>query len=174
MQAPHPYERQSHQARLRLVPQDVSCARREEDRQDHRLASLTVAWRAMPVTTISRVVRAAAPMLLFVACSSSVGIRVPTVAGGPSYRSDLEACERTTPPGMDQRGERFAGCMVAAGHAAWLQVAMGEEFMVRQTTSHDRQAAADDLVQCYKTAKNERALADCLAPRGYAIQRYKP
>ena len=75
---------------------------------------------------------------------------------------------------MDQRGERFAGCMVAAGHAAWVQVAMGEEVMVRQTIAHDRQVAANDLVQCYKTVKTERALADCLAPRGYAIQRYAP
>jgi hypothetical protein len=128
----------------------------------------------MPMRTGLRVGRAGAAVLLFVACSSSVGIRVPTIAGGSSYGSDLETCERTTPPGMDDRGERFAGCMVAAGHSAWLQVATGEEFMVRQTKPHDRQAAANDLVQCYKTVKTERALADCLAPRGYALRRYEP
>ena len=126
------------------------------------------------MTTMSRVVSTAAAMLLFVACSSSVGVRVPTVAGGANYQSDLEACERATPPGMNERGERFAGCMVGAGHGAWLQVASGEEVMVRQTTTHDRQAAANDIVQCYKTTKTERTLADCLAPRGYAIQRYEP
>ena len=92
------------------------------------------------MTTMSRVVSTATAMLLFVACSSSVGVRVPTVAGGPNYQSDLEACERVTPPGMNERGDRFAGCMVAAGHGAWLQVASGEEVMVRQTTTHDRQA----------------------------------
>ena len=127
----------------------------------------------MPMTTNGWVVSTAAVMLL-VGCSSSVGVRVPTVAGGSNYQSDLEACERVTPPGMNERGERFAGCMVAAGHGAWLQVASGEEVMVRQTMTHDRQAAVNDLVQCYKTTKTERTLADCLAPRGYAIQRYEP
>jgi hypothetical protein len=126
------------------------------------------------MTTIGRVVSTATAMLLTVACSSSVAVRVPTMAGGPSYQSDLHACEQATPPGMDERGERFAGCMVAAGHAAWLQVATGEEFWVRQTRSHDRQTASNDLVQCYKTVKTERALGDCLAPRGYAIRRYAP
>ena len=38
------------------------------------------------MTTMSRVVSTAAAMLLFVACSSSVGVRVPTVAGGPNYQ----------------------------------------------------------------------------------------
>jgi hypothetical protein len=113
-------------------------------------------------------------VLLAAACASSVSARVPTAPGGPNYASDLVTCEKATPPGMDQRGERFAGCMVAAGHAAWLQVAAGEEFMIRQTTPHGRQAAMDDLVQCYKTVKTEGALADCLAPRGYAVRRYYP
>ena len=101
-------------------------------------------------------------------------VRRMIVIRGPSYHSDLQACEHSTPPGIDERGERFAGCMVSAGHAAWLQVGSGEEFWVRQTRSHDRQTAASDLVQCYKTVKTERALGDCLAPRGYAIQRYEP
>jgi hypothetical protein len=112
--------------------------------------------------------------LVLVAGCSSVSVRVPTVAGGSTYASDLETCERTSPAGSDNRGERFAGCMVAAGHTAWLQVAAGEEFLIRQTRPHERKAAEDDLVQCYRTTKNERGLGDCLAPRGYAIQRYEP
>jgi hypothetical protein len=115
-----------------------------------------------------------AVVLLVAACASSVSARVPTEPGGPSYASDLATCEKSTPPGMDQRGERFAGCMVAAGHGAWLQVAAGEEVMVRQTKAHAKQAAMDDLVHCYKTVKTEQTLADCLAPRGYALRRWYP
>ena len=121
----------------------------------------------------ARVLVCVAALALFVGCES-VAARVPTLPGGPTYEADLRTCEQSVPAGSDNRGERFAGCMVAAGHAAWVQIAAGEEFMIRQTRPHARTAAEDDLVQCYRTTKREAALADCLAPRGYAIQRYEP
>jgi hypothetical protein len=98
--------------------------------------------------------------------------RVPTLAGGATYQQDLDTCTRTIPAGTSQRGERFAGCMVAAGHAAWVEVATGEEFLVRQTRPHERAAAQDDVVECYKISKDESTFGSCLGPRGYAIQRF--
>ena len=99
--------------------------------------------------------------------------RVPTQAGGATYQQDLDTCVNTIPPGTSRRAERFAGCMVAAGHAAWVEVSMGEEFLVRQTRAHDRAAAEADVVECYKLAKEEATFGMCLQPRGYTIQRYR-
>lgn len=106
------------------------------------------------------------------ACTSQLQVRVPTQAGGPNYPRDLETCESTTPAGIDRRGERFAGCMVAAGHAAWVEVSTGEEFMVRQTQPHDRKAAEEKVADCYKVAKEQSTFASCLGP-GYAIEPYR-
>ena len=111
-------------------------------------------------------------LLVLVGCTSQLQVRVPTVAGGPNYQRDLETCESTTPTGIDRRGERFAGCMVAAGHAAWVEVATGEEFLVRQTEPHERKVAEDKIADCYKIAKEQTTFASCLGP-GYAIQRYR-
>jgi hypothetical protein len=110
--------------------------------------------------------------VLLAGCTSQLAVRVPTLAGGATYNQDLDSCERTTPRGIDQRGERFAGCMVAAGHGAWVEVATGEEFLVRQTRPHERQAAEDEIVECYKIARDEPTFASCLGPRGYTIQRW--
>ena len=104
--------------------------------------------------------------------TSQLQVRVPTVAGGPSYQRDLETCESTTPAGIDRRGERFAGCMVAAGHAAWIEVATGEEFLVRQTEPHDRKAAEDTIADCYKISKDQSTFGSCLG-RGYALEPYR-
>jgi hypothetical protein len=98
--------------------------------------------------------------------------RVPTLAGGATYQQDLDSCQQAVPPGTSQRAERFAGCMVAAGHGAWVEVATGEEFLVRQTQPHARQAAEADVVDCYKLAKEEATFRSCLTPRGYTIQRF--
>jgi hypothetical protein len=62
--------------------------------------------------------------------------------------------------------------MVAAGHSAWVEVATGEAFMVRQTQPHDRKTAEDKIAECYKITKEESTFASCLGP-GYAIQRYR-
>lgn len=110
--------------------------------------------------------------VLLAGCTSQLAVRVPTLAGGATYNQDLDSCERTTPRGIDQRGERFAGCMVAAGHGAWVEVATGEEFLVRQTRPHERQAAEDEIVECYKIARDESTFGSCLGPRGYTIQRW--
>ena len=111
-------------------------------------------------------------LLAFAACTSQLQVRVPTVAGGPSYQRDLDTCESTTPSGIDRRGERFAGCMVAAGHAAWVEVATGEEFMVRQTEPHERKAAEDKIADCYKISKDQSTFASCLGP-GYALEQHR-
>jgi hypothetical protein len=111
-------------------------------------------------------------LLVLIGCTSQLSVRVPTLAGGATYAQDLETCEKTTPPGIDQRGERFAGCMVAAGHGAWVEVATGEEFLVRQTRPHDRKVAEDEVAECYKITKDESTFASCLGPRGYTIQRW--
>ena len=111
-------------------------------------------------------------LFLLAGCTSQLQVRVPTVAGGATYPRDLETCESTTPRGLDRRGERFAGCMVAAGHSAWVEVATGEAFMVRQTQPHDRKTAEDKISECYKITKEESTFASCLGP-GYAIQRYR-
>jgi len=111
-------------------------------------------------------------LLVLAGCTSQLQVRVPTVAGGPNYQRDLETCESTTPSGIDRRGERFAGCMVAAGHAAWVEVATGEEFLVRQTEPHERKAAEDKIADCYKIAKEQTTFASCLG-RGYAIEPYR-
>ncbi len=111
-------------------------------------------------------------LFLLAGCTSQLQVRVPTTAGGPNYARDLETCESTTPRGIDRRGERFAGCMVAAGHSAWVEVAAGESFMVRQTEPHDRKAAEDKIADCYKLVKEESTFASCLGS-GYAIQRYR-
>jgi len=115
---------------------------------------------------------AAALVLLLAACTSQLSVRVPTAAGGPTYQQDLDNCESSMPRGMDHRGERFAGCMVAAGHAAWVEVATGEAFMVRQTQPHERKAAEDTIANCYKISKEESTFASCLGPT-YTIQRYR-
>jgi hypothetical protein len=117
-------------------------------------------------------VLASLSLLVLAGCTSQLQVRVPTAAGGPNYARDLDACESTTPRGMDRRGERFAGCMVAAGHSAWVEVATGEAFMVRQTQPHDRKTAEDKIAECYKITKEESTFASCLGP-GYAIQRYR-
>ena len=111
-------------------------------------------------------------LFLLAGCTSQLQVRVPTVAGGPTYPRDLETCESTTPRGIDRRGERFAGCMVAAGHSAWVEVATGEEFLVRQTEPHERRAAEDKIADCYKISKEQSTFASCLGS-GYAIQRYR-
>jgi hypothetical protein len=111
-------------------------------------------------------------LFLLAGCTSQLQVRVPTVAGGANYPRDLETCESTTPRGIDRRGERFAGCMVAAGHSAWVEVAVGEEFLVRQTEPHDRRAAEEKIADCYKLAKEQSTFASCLGS-GYAIQRYR-
>src|ERR1041385_8896609 len=98
-------------------------------------------------------------LFLLVGCTSQLQVRVPTVAGGPTYQRDLDTCESTTPSGIDRRGERFAGCMVAAGHAAWVEVATGEEFLVRQREPHERKAAEDKIADCYKIAKEQTTFA---------------
>jgi len=113
-------------------------------------------------------------LLVLVGCTTQLSARVPTLAGGATYPQDLDTCESTTPPGIAQRGERFAGCMVAAGHAAWVEVATGEEFLVRQNRPHDRRTAEDDVAECYKISKNESTFGNCLGPRGYRIQRWDP
>jgi hypothetical protein len=113
-------------------------------------------------------------LILLTGCTSQLSARVPTVSGGPTYQADLDTCERTTPAGIEARGERFAGCMIAAGHAAWVEVATGEEFLIRQTRPHERQAAENDVAGCYRRSKNASSLGDCLAPLGYAIQRWEP
>ena len=111
--------------------------------------------------------------LLFAAgCTSQLSARVPTMAGGPTYQQDLDTCERTTPAGMDRRGERFAGCMVAAGHGAWVEVATGEEFLVRQTRPHERKVAEDEIADCYKISKDQSTFGSCLGSRGYTIERW--
>ena len=112
-------------------------------------------------------------LVLFVAaCTSQLSVRVPTVAGGPTYQQDLDTCEQTTPRGMDRRGERFAGCMVAAGHGAWVEVATGEEFLVRQTRPHERKVAEDEIADCYKMSKDQSTFGSCLGSRGYTIERW--
>jgi len=111
-------------------------------------------------------------LLLLVGCKSQLSVRVPTLAGGATYNQDLDNCERTTPPGIDQRGERFAGCMVAAGHGAWVEVATGEEFLVRQSRPHERKVAEAEIAECYKISKDESTFGSCLGPRGYTIQRW--
>ena len=110
-------------------------------------------------------------LLLLAACTSQLSARVPTLAGGATYQQDLDACERTTPAGSDRRGERFAGCMVAAGHGAWVEVATGEEFLVRQTQPHERKSAEDKIADCYKISKDESTFRSCLGPE-YTIQRW--
>jgi len=105
-------------------------------------------------------------------CGADLTARVPTVAGGATYQQDIDTCTTAVPPGASNRGERFAGCMVAAGHGAWVEVATGEEFMVRQTQPHERQVAQDDIVGCYKISKEESTFGSCLRPRGYTIQRW--
>ena len=109
-------------------------------------------------------------VLLLAACTSQLSVRVPTLPGGPTYQQDLDNCERSTPRGIDRRGERFAGCMVAAGHEAWVEVATGEEYMVRQTQPHERKAAEDKIADCYKISKDQSTFASCLGPT-YAIRR---
>jgi len=110
--------------------------------------------------------------LVVTGCTSQLQVRVPTVAGGPNYQRDLETCESTTPRGIDRRGERFAGCMVSAGHAAWVEVATGEEFLVRQTEPHERKAAEDKIADCYKISKNQTTFASCLGG-GYTTEPYR-
>ena len=110
-------------------------------------------------------------LLLLAACTTQLSARVPTLAGGATYQQDLDTCEKTTPRGIDQRGERFAGCMVAAGHGAWVEVATGEEFLVRQTQPHERKVAEDKIAECYRSSKNEATFATCLGPE-YTIQRW--
>jgi|SRR5689334_18124260 len=110
-------------------------------------------------------------LLCLTACTSQLSARVPTLAGGATYQQDLDTCERTTPRGTDRRGERFAGCMVAAGHGAWVEVATGEEFLVRQTQPHERKVAEEQIADCYKISKDESTFASCLGPT-YRIQRW--
>jgi hypothetical protein len=105
-------------------------------------------------------------------CGADLTARVPTLAGGATYQQDIERCTSSIPPGTSSRGERYAGCMVAAGHGAWVEVSTGEEFLVRQSRPHERQAAEADVVECYKLAKEESTFRSCMQPRGYAIERF--
>ena len=115
---------------------------------------------------------ALASLVVLSGCGADLTARVPTLAGGATYQQDIDTCTKSVPPGASSRGERYAGCMVAAGHGAWVEVATGEEFMVRQTRPHERTAAEADIVECYKLAKEESTFNSCLAPRGYVIQRW--
>lgn len=111
-------------------------------------------------------------LLVLSGCGADLTARVPTLAGGATYQQDIDTCVRTIPSGSSQRSERYAACMVAAGHAAWVEVATGEEFLVRQTQPHERTAAERDIVECYKICKDESTFGACLGPRGYTIQRF--
>jgi len=67
-------------------------------------------------------------VLSLAACSTSISHRVPTVApAGVSpdrAERDIAECERLAAPGTDQRAERYAACMVARGHRAYVEVDM--------------------------------------------------